>query len=1392
MNGMDSAASVFPGTGTMSDLFRGHDWAASPLGAPEQWPASLRIACQIALSSRFPMIVWWGPELRFLYNDPYIPLLGSKHPALDQPGEQVWPEIWHIIGPQLRSVLSSGEPTWSEDVLLPMNRHGYWEETYWTYSYSPVHNEDGTIGGVFTAVTDTTERVIGARRLSALQDLGAQAGTARTVAQACDLVAQTLRRAEADAPYFALYLNDLNGLSAGDGPGPALAAATAGGQEAAEPALWPLAEALTATGPVIVGDVADRIGELPRGGWATPPTQATVLRLQGDAGAEPIGALVLAASAGRRLDDDYVTFMELLARQTAALINGAIAYQAEQRRAEDLAELDRAKTTFFSNISHEFRTPLTLMLGPVQELRDRLGEADQDSREDLDVVYRNGLRMGKLVNALLDFSRIEAGRSQARYEPVDLAVFTADLASSFRAAFQRAGLTFEVDCAALGEPGYVDREMWEKVVLNLLSNALKFTFTGSVRLSLAPEDGQAVLRVADTGVGIPASDMPRLFERFHRGSRTQARSHEGSGIGLALVKELVALHGGAIEAESEPGAGTTFTVRVPLGRAHLAPASVVPAAEAGPATVDPAGVDPFVQEALRWLPGTLERGGPAGRDHAGSEPAGQPGETAPAPVMTSGTAVPDGALSVLVADDNADMREYLQRLLQSRYRVTATADGQAALDAARAAPPDLIISDVMMPGVDGLRLAEELRKDPRTAEVPLLLLSARAGQEAAVEGLAAGADDYLVKPFAARELLARVEASVRLTQLRSRQARWRAAMIESLQEGFFVLDQRGYVIEVNSGFERILGYGNDGAPYGFPRPWWPDPDTDPEGYQLTSAVYPAASEQVTSHFVVPLRHRLGHTIWGEVTYNTVEDPDGGQMMVGTLRDVTAERRAAHREAAVLAMAERLAVAATGQAVLETGLAELRRRWHAPRALAAAWPDGSPVVLASTPPGLRWADLPAPAQRSIESLRDQPPLQICTAAEAPTWAGTTVEHSGSAAAIWIDLDGCPPLGAEDRILLALLCGSLGQALSRARLLDQEREVALALQHAVLGPGRMPPGFAARYEPATPPLEIGGDWYDVAELPDGRVGIIVGDCVGRGLPAASVMGQLRSACRALLLDSRGPGAALAALDRFAALIPDALATTVFCGVLDPATGTLTYASAGHPPGILVLPDGTIKLLDEGRSLALALAPERPRGEATAQVPEGALLLLYTDGLVERRRVDMDVTTARAAALLQAGQQAPVSDLADTVMAGLAPPGGFEDDVALLVYRRPATLEVNFPADPDELAPVRRQLRGWLGQLSLDPLVTQDVLIAACEACANAIEHGYRGQRAGMVRLRAEASGPDLLLTVTDRGRWRPPRQLRERGHGLKLIRATMREVNITSGDAGTTVRMRTGRP
>jgi anti-sigma regulatory factor (Ser/Thr protein kinase) len=344
----------------------------------------------------------------------------------------------------------------------------------------------------------------------------------------------------------------------------------------------------------------------------------------------------------------------------------------------------------------------------------------------------------------------------------------------------------------------------------------------------------------------------------------------------------------------------------------------------------------------------------------------------------------------------------------------------------------------------------------------------------------------------------------------------------------------------------------------------------------------------------------------------------------------------------------------------------------------------------------------------------------------------------------------------------------------------------------GPSVMPAGFAVRYEPATPPPDVGGDWYDIVELADGRIGVVVGDCIGRGLAAASVMGQLRSACRALLLQSEEPAQALVALDRFAVLIPDALCSTVFCGVLDTVTGLLTYASASHPPGILAHRDGTIELLDQGRSFPLALSPDHPRGEATAAIPYGSTLLLYTDGLTERRRGPVEAGIAQASAVLRAGRDMPVDDLAEQILTDLAPDHGYEDDVAILLYSRPAPLDLAFRADPTELAGVRRELRRWLGPLSLNATLVQDVLIATCEACSNAVEHGYRGSRPGSVRLTVQVSGTDVRITVADSGSWRPPRQVPYRGNGLNMMRATMQDVTITAGDTGTTVEMRAKTP
>ncbi|HYH45121.1 MAG TPA: ATP-binding protein, partial [Thermoanaerobaculia bacterium] len=472
------------------------------------------------------------------------------------------------------------------------------------------------------------------------------------------------------------------------------------------------------------------------------------------------GALIVGISPRRELDADYQGFLELVAGQIATSLANTRAYEEERRRAEALAELNRAKTAFFSNVSHEFRTPLTLLLGPLEELlaggRPGLPDPLPDQlREPLLVAQRNARRLLRLVNSLLDFSRLEAGRARAAFQETDLAALTADLASVFRSATERVGLALEVDCPLLPEPVWVDREMWEKIVLNLLSNALKFTFEGKIEVTLRAAGGNAELAVRDTGTGMPPAELPHVFERFHRIEGARGRTHEGTGIGLALVQELVRLHGGTVTVETALGRGSTFTVAVPLGRAHLPGnlgADLLPAAPLAPLPAEQ-DVAARARAFLEELPDPAGLAGPAFDTAAGRQ-----GEA-------------EGAGGrILLADDNADMREYVRRLLAPVYQVQAAADGRAALAAARSQPPDLVLADVMMPGLDGFGLLRELRADPLTARIPVVLLSARAGEEARIEGLEAGADDYLVKPFSARELLARIRSHFDLARLREQAA----------------------------------------------------------------------------------------------------------------------------------------------------------------------------------------------------------------------------------------------------------------------------------------------------------------------------------------------------------------------------------------------------------------------------------------------------------------------------------------------------------------------------------------------------------------------------------------------------------------------------------------------
>jgi signal transduction histidine kinase len=603
--------------------------------------------------------------------------------------------------------------------------------------------------------------MISERRTRTLRDLAARTGKAQTTEEALVLAAQILADSNLDLPFVLFYLLDPHGKHArliahtGLGPDTAASPATIDIEAPGRPT-WPLADVVRTGEAGQLDALEARFGPLSCGPYPESPQTALTLPVTPPGCEHPAAILVAGVSSRLPLNDSYRAFSDLLAASVTTAVANARAHEENRKRAEALAEVDREKTAFFSNVSHEFRTPLTLMLGPLEdELAEQASPLPPDRRERLETAHRNALRLLKLVNTLLDFSRIEAGRNRASYEPIDLAAFTGDLASVFRSAVEKAGLTLSVSCPPLPEPVYIDRDMWEKVVLNLVSNAFKHTFDGGISVALAWDSDHVELRVTDSGIGISEAELPRLFERFHRVKGAKSRTHEGTGIGLALVQQLVSVHDGTVRVESQEGKGSTFIVRVKTGSAHV-PVDHVRVARALVSTAT--GAAAYVEEAQHWLPNA-----PDGL--VASPPWGD------RVCATRATQEENGRVGgprarILLADDNADMRDYVRRLLIEHYDVTAVSDGALALAAARDQLPDLVLSDVMMPGLDGFGLVRELRIDERTRTIPVILLSARAGEEAALEGLDTGADDYLVKPFSARELSARVRTHLLLARSR--------------------------------------------------------------------------------------------------------------------------------------------------------------------------------------------------------------------------------------------------------------------------------------------------------------------------------------------------------------------------------------------------------------------------------------------------------------------------------------------------------------------------------------------------------------------------------------------------------------------------------------------------
>ncbi len=875
-------ATLFAGGGEMGRRIREFDWASHPLGPPESWPQSLKTIVRVMLDSRYAMWMLWGPDITFFCNDAYLPTVGIKREwVLGARSDKVWEEIWADIGPRIRQVLEKGQSTWDEGLRLILERSGFSEETYHTFSYSPVYEESGRVAGMLCVVTETTDRVLAERRLQTLRDLGERVsllGRAATEREVCGGVVEAIGENRNDVPFAAALL-----VSEEDDAAVPVAAAGASLEElglarslslaAAAPSPWPLREAIEggrsclATGLGLQCMAAD--------GSLQPIDRALIVPVTPPGYEHVEAVLIFGLSPRTPFDDHYRSFLEQASTYLGQALTNARAFEEARRRAEALAQIDRAKTTFFSNVSHEFRTPLTLLLGPLEEMLSE-PELGATARGRLELAHRNSLRLLKLVNTLLDFSRLEAGKMRAFCEPLDLAALTADLADTFRNAMERAGLNYVVECEPLPAPVYVDREMWDKIVLNLLSNAFKFTLSGTVTVRLSAEGDHAVLRVIDTGVGVPADEIPRLFERFHRVEGTHGRTHEGSGIGLALVQDLVRLHAGSIEVQSRLNEGTAFTVRIPFGLAHL-PREEQRQKRGKTSTA--IGSRAFLNEAMRWLPS------------AARSPPAESGADVDGAAHRARFAATLGARIVL-AEDNADMRDYLCDLLAPYYVVEAVGDGAAALAAVRRERPALLMSDVMMPRLDGFALLRELRGDGTLSGLPVVLLSARAGEDARVEGIDAGADDYLVKPFSARELLARVGALLERHRaaaiIGDRNAQF-ATLLERAPLGIFLVDADFRVSEVNPTARAMFTeiedlIGSDFAEV--TRRLWP-PEAAEEAIRLFRHTLESGEPHYSNERGASRRDR-DNVEYFEMQINRIRLPDGRHGVVCYFRDVSTQ------------------------------------------------------------------------------------------------------------------------------------------------------------------------------------------------------------------------------------------------------------------------------------------------------------------------------------------------------------------------------------------------------------------------------------------------------------------------------------------------------------------------
>jgi CheY-like chemotaxis protein/anti-sigma regulatory factor (Ser/Thr protein kinase) len=891
----------------------------------------------------------------------------------------------------------------------------------------------------------------------------------------------------------------------------------------------------------------------------------------------------------------------------------------------------------------------------------------------LTTARRNAGRLQRLVDSLLDFSRIEAGRATTALLCTDVGALTSDIASSFSELCQRAGLALVLDCRpAVAD---VDPGMWETIMLNLLSNAVKYTLTGSITVAVHSDSSFCRIMIRDTGVGIAEADLKRLGERFFRAESTHGRSVEGTGIGLSLVRGLVDLQHGSIVFTSELERGTTVTIRLPRSVGGR------------PVGHSPAGLldNPYVVEADQWV----------------TPLATSSQDTAPEP---------DGRELVLIADDNADMRTHLERVLSEHWRTVLVADGQEGIETARKLRPSVVVTDVMMPRLNGFEFVAAIRADPALAAIPVLMLSARAGAEAVSEGFSIGADDYLPKPFSSQDLIDRVTARL------SASARERASRRSS--------DARA---------QEALNFA-----------------------QLDAALQAAESSVAIVDALQDAAYPSG---------------DPPIICLGLLDAESKTLRFEYSAAVPPEIRDRYHIASMDTPIVPVDVVK----------------TGQPMIITDTLSlGSRYGHVVTETQESVRSCISQP------------LRGLDGKVIGSLGMLWSTPREFDPTELDWAAQVAKITQS---TVDRIRNAQREHRIAVDFQDHLLDldHGSTAAVVAAVYQPGGEAMRVGGDWYLVVPLEhQGQVAISVGDVVGHGLPAAIAMSRLRAAVAASALTDADPGAVLTSLDRYAATVPGARCATVSYAVIDSETGDgtarISYSCAGHPYPLLVTPDQPPVFLSAGRRVPVA-AWETPLEQNTAvhELAPGSVILLYTDGLIERPGETLDEGFARLQGAAAYRADLPVGDLCDELLERMAPPGGYTDDVVVLALRPCHSSARSFatavPASLDYIAEARHRLRDWISGVDVAPQRASDILLAIGEAVTNAIEHGSGGDATKTVSIEAFVRGHTVTATISDAGQWSgdssASQRSLQRGRGLTMINGLADDVKTSRTPGGTRI-------